>query len=305
MLTLMSFPALGHEPEGVVYPVFQWPEGREPVIDGNLYDEPLSLFNLDYEINLADWGPRKSYARDEMGQPPTEETQSDLYYKIIVSWSDCTNRLYIQELRLDDVWDYDGFVLRIDADHSGGYVVNPDTKALDELLYVIGLPDNDEPYSLGPYSAVSDHTWHIQSEYVEIAASYMNDTWETNLQGEWLYIESSWVLFDNIDLDNPDNSKIMDLEDNMIIGLSWIHHDDDGPDDDGYDTSRWFSSGNPDIFSQNADSDFILEPIDSGLWVNLDRSRDCAPPVLTQIAPESWGSLKQKMQRSFPKKEKE
>lgn len=150
----MCASAWAHFPEGVVYPIFQWPDGYEPVVDGYLdeWDIVPSRYVLTYASTIGAYGGYFAYypcwlidPGSLMGPGPVEvfETGDFGIVRVIAGWSEGQNKLYFAAEILDDVhridrepmnpqqhihaftegwglWTDDDFEIRVDADHSGG-----------------------------------------------------------------------------------------------------------------------------------------------------------------------------------------
>ena len=126
-LLLSTVPCWAHEPEAVPFMAFQFPDGLEPVIDGELED--WSLVGQAYRISSNDLHDLVG------GSQPNDE---DFYADLMVGWSATQNRLYFAAEVRDDIHQIDrsagtaatqiflddAFQLFIDADHSGGQFAN-------------------------------------------------------------------------------------------------------------------------------------------------------------------------------------
>ncbi len=254
--------SFAHQPEGVVYPVFQWPEGQEPVIDGDLWE--WDMIPDEYRIS-------SSICRSFNGDSPEAY---GLESEIIVSWSESQNKIYILEVRQDDDFILgdpdtygDAIDIQLDGDHGGELIYfsqdeYPDdeerslNKGRRAQSYVQFLPGSTRgPEDTWAWFWVSESTWYDQPEYMDMAYVF-----EGQLRGEGLLVtESSWTLWDDFIWNDPDASVQTDLEEGHIIGLGWIYHDFN---DEG-DRSVFYCSGPEaeDQYRTSASiSDFLLEP---------------------------------------------
>ena len=289
--------SFAHQPEGVVYPVFQWPEYGEPVIDGDLWewDYVPEYYRISSSICPDYYG---DYSSGAYG----------LESEIIISWSESQNRIYILEVRLDDDFilaDPDAFGdaidIQLDGDHGGEPIYfsqdeYPDdeerslNKGRRAQSYVQFLPGSTRgPEDTWAWFWVSESTWYDQPEYMDMAYVF-----EGQLRGEGLLVtESSWTLWDDFIWNDPDASVQTDLEEGHIIGLGWIYHD---VNDEG-DRSVFYCSGPEaeDQYRTSASiSDFLLEPLDEYVW-GYTFPPYCPGPEVDDdsvVIWQSWKSIK-------------
>ena len=133
--------ARAHQPEGALYPAFQFPEGHAPTIDGDITDWDVAPDSF--------WITLEEHF-DETVRGTGKDDISDFNVRCIVGWSEATNRLYF----MAEVADYnlhnsrgangypthefnydDDINVVVDADHSGGPLYD------DAWL---GLPRDDQ-----------------------------------------------------------------------------------------------------------------------------------------------------------------
>ncbi len=264
VILAIAYPAIGHAPEHLVHPVFQWPVGEEPVIDG-FWDE---WFDIQDNYKLFAY----QICSDQRGDPPYDY---GIFSEIIVSWSDSENKIYILERREDDDFitgtpDHPGdiFFLQLDGDHGGeliSFSLDRDKDYTDDELllldgrwaqsYQIRLPDL--PGVIGapnPLHWISAATWHGQPEYMDLAHQFFETAGE-----HLLYVsESSWTLWDDLIWNDPEASVQSELEEGKIIGLGWFYRDAGENDTSSY----FFCSDQAQRGNASLISDFILSPID-------------------------------------------
>ena len=144
-LLLSAVPCWAHAPEAVSFKAFQFPDGLEPVIDGELED--WSLVGQAYRISSNDLHDLVG------GSQPNDE---DFYADLMVGWSATQNRLYFAAEVRDDIHQIDrsagtaatqiflddAFQLFIDADHSGGQFANFSELSIEEQNEVNGTEAN-------------------------------------------------------------------------------------------------------------------------------------------------------------------
>lgn len=285
--------SFSHGRPGYLWFAWEWPPGYEPVLDGDLSE--WEIVDDMYRISF-------SHSLDPDGNSPTDF--NDLNSEIIVSWSECENKLYVAETRRDDFYDRDGngrddiLELHLDGDHGGEQFwfseedyPDPDERALNMGRYAqtIATRFPNLPGSTGPggetwaWFWVSQSTWHDQPEYMDWAFSF-----EGQMQGEaTLYIEFSTVLWDEFIWNDPDGSVQTDLESDNIIGLGWTYEDRDRSGDEE-SVEYWFLSDDTNARKTSASApDFLLIPHDPH-----GGSQNC-PEAETAVESQSWGRIKE------------
>ncbi len=130
LLLCLTALAHAHQPPGVEYKVFQFPEDRLPIIDGD---------TSDWDMVPGEYALDGSKLSDTVMGKGSNMDPEDLKVEVTVGWSPKSNRLYF----LYKVWDNDHnfnlargdiFEVVLDADHSGGRYhsfddVTPETEA--------------------------------------------------------------------------------------------------------------------------------------------------------------------------------
>jgi len=121
-----------HEPPGVTYFVFGFPNHAIPVMDGDTSDWDM--------VPEAFWVTREFDFEETVIGNDTEVNLADFNTKNITGWNSDANKLYTMADVVDDFfkrdkedpsgvdWD-DGFDFIVDADHSGGDLWNGDWHA--------------------------------------------------------------------------------------------------------------------------------------------------------------------------------
>ena len=308
--------ASAHEPPGIFSLAWPWPTGYEPTLDGDLSEWDIVPDEFRIPFSSEDF-----HYSDPEGNRPTDF--NDLNSEIIVSWSECENKLYVMEKRYDDFYDRNGIgtayggddflEMHLDGDHGGEPFwfsdedyPDPDERALNmgrrAQTYRTRFPDL--PGSTGPggetwaWFWVSQSTWHDQPEYMD---------WGFQIDGQpnqgeaTLYIEFSTVMWDEFIWNDPDASIQTDLEDDKIIGLGWLYGDYDGSGDRELPVETWSLSGAWDAWKTSASaSDFLLLPGESGctdgVWCGpkyVGKWPDCGEDFETAVEKRSWGRIKE------------
>ena len=138
--------AMAHEPPGVTYYAFEFPNHAIPTIDGDLSDWDM--------VPEAFHVTRENDFEETVVGNDTEVRLDDFNTSHILGWNNDANRLYVTADVYDDYfkrdkedpsgvdWD-DGFDFIVDADHSGGDLWNGDWHAEEhddqiDLIFVSG-----------------------------------------------------------------------------------------------------------------------------------------------------------------------
>lgn len=248
--TNLPLPAL--EKPDLTYRIYQFPAGRAPTIDGDASD--WAAVPESYVVD-------RSHLHNTSPQPPAAGDQS-LAVRIKVAWVKGENRLYFLYEAEDDHWDFsapglrnDTFEIMVDGDASGGPFVSRDQRSVwtPEL---IAAPDLKPDPRLDPEAqrralhGVHAQNYHVFTPAVNKdwafilgSATWIKDApWARSAQrfsfkpGERgkLTLEFFITPFDYAGAEGPHRSVPSVLEENRIIGLSWIVIDYDG------DTPRGF-----------------------------------------------------------------
>jgi hypothetical protein len=259
LFLLLPFAMLAGAPAGralekpeKTYSVYQFPAGAAPHIDGDAGDwaaVPESyVVGQDQLHNTAS------------GQPAAGDRT--LAVRVKVGWVKGENRLYFLYEAEDDCWDFtatdlrrDIFEVMVDGDASGGPFAGRDQKSVwtPEL---IAPPDLKPDPRIGADAfrravhGVHAQNYHIYTPwrgddwvYVWGAAQWIKDgPWAkaaqrfTGKPGERgkLTLEFFITPFDYAGAEGPQRSVTSILEENKIIGLSWIVLDFDGPTPRGF-----------------------------------------------------------------------
>lgn len=267
--------------------VFQWPAGREPVMDGNI--EEWKIVPEVYTIRQED----------------TEELQYNIPtidkadYDLIgwVAFAPSTNHLIIASSVFDDYHERDNtdkdecycyeddIEFSFDADHAGdpyvaaygqGEGVDEETqkRALNAGMqwWAISVPP------VGGEITVSRNFGHWQEDPPYHYSGY---AFEGEEQGEGTYFyEMSLTGWDDLDWHGADKSIVHTLKENEVIGLTLSWTDYDGP------LSTHFRADGQtayDAYWTAKPRSWLLAPVEAGLFP-------------TAVENETWGRLKARFQ---------
>lgn len=287
--------AAAHVPEGVQYTAFQWPAGKEPILDGNLGE--WGIVPADYELTFA-------MHKEFNGESPQQF--GDLNFKVIVGWAPGNNRLYFMMERFDDYYDRDGkggtaggddsWEMHLDGDHAGDIMVfsateveDDEERTLNRGRYAQGYHTRFPP--LGDTGGESwSWFWHSQAQWHD-ERPYSDFGFRLDGQiggGEaTAYIEVMRAAFDDLIFSDPEGSVIHQFEEGQVTGLGWAVFDSDVPGDDGgvgqdaEHSGQWSFSGAPDVWRTTASaSDFLCAPADPRV------------DFATAVEADSWGRIK-------------
>ena len=275
-----AFSAWGHSPEGQELLAIQFPAGSEPTLDGDLSD--WAIVPDDYVITS---GMHIDY---ETGVTLTD--LADLNTKIIVGWSESTNRLYMHNELYDNFrkreipegHNADSIEMTLDGDHGGEDTWMAD--ANDAGRYAQGVhfifpainPDANDR-SGWYFFWMNQSTWCNQLPWAD--QGYTSDAASLNAvdvtgKAEWMV-----TLWDNLQFDDPDASDVHDLNEGEIIGLNWSLHDYDDMEEP-LRTYSWTLNGEASYWNMSSvATDFLLAPVEDLGWV-------------TAVEGESWGRIK-------------
>ena len=287
-------PAFAHLPEGAVLPVWQWPAGGAPVLDGDLSEWQV----VPEAYAITQDTPGMAVAEGELGRA---KDPADLSYRLIVSWEAASNRLYFMWERFDDIIDLefadgegccgqvDSIEIGVDADHSGGLYFAHPSSAFDsaaERDAARGRQAQGPHVQFGvegkPWKWNWQHGTHWDNEppYACCADSYARQ----GGHGEAGTTQAEWYVtpWDEYDQTGPELSVEHDLSEGAIIGLMIAPTDMD-IETAGQRGAKWVLGGGRDVWKDaGAFSDFVLLPVDESL-------------VASAVEGDSWGQIKAAM----------
>lgn len=277
-----AVPALAHFPEGLTYKVFQFPDDRVPKMDGKAEDwavVPPAYFLGQTDHEEVFRGLRDDYDPGDLD-----------IKKVVVGWNERLNRLYFMAEVYDDVHRFykekpdslntlysriagayvhgdDIWEIVIDADHAGDQVVNFSKDDMEvEMRRRSAFTQNYHLYM----PPLNGYYWHwlwgkaIWSE----SAAYSGVGWQyagQNLSGGTCSYECYLTPFDDLNPAGPDSSKVHDLKENAVIGLSWAFLDADSSDTE-FD-AFWSLSKKMEMYCMGQYLvDFQLMPVEQGLF---------------------------------------
>ena len=107
-----------HQPEGVLYFLWQWPAGM-PVLDTNLSE--WEVLPEEYWFSNADFGTKIFQSEGQGGRVTTGMDPGKMDMRYAVSANAADNRFYFAYERFDNAWTaWADIEPKIDADHSAG-----------------------------------------------------------------------------------------------------------------------------------------------------------------------------------------
>lgn len=266
LLVLEGIPtsSWSHRPAGVTYYTFQFPDGHLPVLDGDLSE--WDIVPEAYVIRTEDMYE----LHGGQGKEGVGMDLRDFAARVIVGWSDTTNRLYLMAEVFDDThqadraidrWDDDSWNITIDADHSGGRYawLNASTEIGEEEAKRLHHAQATW-YGLAepPVQGVDFYTrstWTSdQGEFFDVGWDFKGDMF-----GESTYAYELFIYpFDDLNWMGPEVSKAHDLREGETIGLVCFFYDYDllnTPD------ACWTISDGHGAHAESL-SDFYLCPVD-------------------------------------------
>ena len=275
-----------HQPEGVAYRAFQFPDHLTPVIDGNLDD--WDMVDDSYEIATGQF-------RDLINPDGEAIDSDDFSVRLKVGWNKTVNRLYFAAQVRDDVhqvdrpvgsaavriFQDDALELFIDADHSGGQYANFSELSSDEQLqrngadanhFVLAGPPPDEDFFVN-FSAAA---WYalVDGPYTSAAFEFVGVMGGAGVMS----YEVMLVPFDRVDINAVFQSVEHVMEEGEIIGFN-VEFNDFDANSELFD-AKWSLSGqlNSFRFSERF-ADLILMPLEGIFQPTVART-------------SSWGRLK-------------
>lgn len=252
VLLVAAVPAPALEKPDVTYQIYQFPAERAPVIDGDAAD--WAQVPASYVVD-------RTQMHNTAPQPPAAG-DATLAVRVKVGWVKGENRLYFLYEAEDDFWDFaspglrnDTFEVMVDGDASGGPFVERSQKSVwtPELIsapelrpdprisaeahrraahgvhaqnYHVFTPavDKDWAFVLGAGTWIKDEPWAKSAQRFTVKHG----------EGGKVTVEFYLTPFDYAGAEGPGRSVTSLLEENKIIGLSFIVIDYDGPTPRGF-----------------------------------------------------------------------
>jgi hypothetical protein len=281
LLVALALPAQAHFPEGVTYKVFQFSDGQEPRMDGRIED--WAAVPSTYALSLRDHEEVFRGLGDEY------DPQDLDIKKVLVGWNDRLNRLYFMAEVYDDLHRFhkdkvdslntlhsrtagayvhgnDIWEIVIDADHAGEQVVNFSRDDMGvEMRQRSAYTQNYHLY-MPPLNGEYWHWLWGKALWTESAA-YSGVGWQyagENRSGGTVFYECYLTPFDDLNPAGPDSSRVHDLQENAVIGLSWAFLDADSNDTE-FD-AFWSLSRKMEMYCMGQYLvDFRLMPVERGV----------------------------------------
>ena len=257
--------ASAHYPEGQLFPVFQFTDDQVPVMDGDLSD---------WDIVPAAYWTGTSDLMETVRGLGTDFDEQDLAVETAVGWNDTHNRLYFVVRAHDDVvnMEHEGWggihggdlwEVVVDGDHSGGiYNGFSSTDTVLENRHKSAHCQNYHAF-LPPLSA--DYTVWLWGEAQWVCSPpYSQTGWSFEGEPEGrgtVHQEMSLTPFDDLNWVGIDSSRVHDLQEGEILGISWSFLDYDH-DDGKYD--GFWNLSHMTRMDHTADllPDFVLLPVE-------------------------------------------
>jgi hypothetical protein len=278
----LALPVGAHFPEGTVYQIFQFPDGHTPRMDGSAED--WAMVPPQYALG-------QHHHEEVFRGLGNDYDAADLEIKkVLVGWNDRLNRLYFMAEVYDDVHRFhkkkvdslntlysrtagayvhgdDIWEIVIDADHAGEQVVNFSKEDMEvEMRQRSAFTQNYHLY-MPPLNGYYWHWLWGKAIWIESAA-YSGVGWQYDgeeLSSGTVFYECYLTPFDDLHPAGPDSSKVHDLRENAIIGLSWAFLDADSSDTE-FD-AFWSLSKKMEMYCMGQYLvDFRLMPVEQGLF---------------------------------------
>jgi len=285
LLAILSGPACAHLPGDVTYYAFQWPEGFEPEIDGDLSE---------WEIVPTAYVQTSEDFFQIAGESRGGYDLSDFSVRFIVGWGPAHNLLYFAAEIFDDVHytsrsvSYetptpmeDAWEIMLDADHSGGrYNLYPGQERLvsaeEQRQYVGSMATQYIVSSPAPGEvvliSVNASTWSEHPPYARASSLTVG-----NPKGEsTISYEMALFPFDELIWNGSSKSRMHRLEEEEIVGIECAFTDSDerlGERDAYWSLAAGYYTW---LYAQEF-SDFLLAP---------------AEDLFTGRANMTWGRIK-------------
>jgi hypothetical protein len=300
LLTFGVNTADAHEPPGVTYFLFGFPNHAIPVIDGDVSDWAM--------VPEAFWVTREYDFEETVIGNDTEVNLADFNTKNISGWNDDANRLYTMADVVDDFfkrdkedpsgvdWD-DGFDFVVDADHSGGDLWNGDWHAEEhddqiDLVFVTGqnyryyVPPLDGYYifMLGRGFVGNDNFLTtgrdiLRPEHLAVGWSMTGTTTGEPNARVYEMMVTPWENMYRGD-DGESRSTIVDLEPGTIIHLAYMYKDfDSAVEGERYSASYDFPPLHDTWRNSTLHADFEALEVDDSLFP-------------TAVETDTWGRIK-------------
>lgn len=283
-----------HVPPAVTHLAFQWPDGHEPTVDGDLKE--WAIIPEAYILRTDPGRPMSGIFGDffdllhSMSAPALDTTDFHIPWSA-VGWSDDRNLLYVAVKVMDDmhyvgedfVWLSDYLAVLIDADHSGGRFgyfsgLTPEeerdlTRAQATNYGVLVPPPLDRTPMVTPNAG----TWMLDPPYAYVGWMIR----PTSEGGVVVTYEFAVMPFDWLDWRGLEESRPHDLKEGEVIGFNFYLHDADIGESQRVRSNRAFSlaPAGQGMYAENL-TDLRLAPVEAGLF---------SP---SGIGSSEWGRLK-------------
>ena len=284
-----------HQPEGVLYFLWQWPAGM-PVLDTNLSE--WEVLPEEYWFSNADFGTKIFQSEGQGGRVTTGMDPGKMDMRYAVSANAADNRFYFAYERFDNAWTaWADIEPKIDADHSAGsfWVEEGMTEEEAKRAKSRGAQPYHLFFSGGGGTPGFDWSWNWQTaadwyedpRFMDAAYAFSGEP----LSNQEYFVKAEFYLsgFNDFKWDDPDYSfnSIHDIQEGEISGIAVEVYDTD-PDcaagDEGAEcAARWSLAtfnetfGNADFFT-----DFLVMPLDE-------------EALATAVEEDSWGAIKASM----------
>lgn len=265
---LLRAAASAHHPQEALYRVFQFPDDRVPAMDGDLGD---------WEIVPQSYWTDTGDLMETVRGIGTQVDEEDLSVLTAVGWNETHNRLYFAVRAHDDVVNVehegsggihggDLWEIVVDGDHSGGIYngFSATDAALEDRLrsshaqnYHIFLPPLSADWTMWLWGKAQ---WTCTAPFSQVGWEYAGEPGGAGT----VYQEASITPFDDLHWAGLDSSRVHDLEEGQILGISWSFLDYD-EDDTNYD--GFWNLSHMTRMDHTADllPDFVLAPVDPEL----------------------------------------
>ena len=285
LLVGQAGPTGAHFPSDLSYPVFQFPDGLEPSIDGELSDWTI--------VPERYWTGTAELMETVRGLGEQFDEQ-DLAVRTAVGWSDTQNRLYFAVAAYDDIhnvdrgtppdgiWGGDIWEIVVDADHSGGIYNGFSNQQLEDRWrsaqaqnYHVFLPPEQPDWTMWLWGKGQ---WVCRLPYAQVGWQYDGVPGGKGT----VFQEVSLTPFDDLNWAGPDSSVVHELREGEILGISWSFLDFDASDKD-YDGFWNLSHATRMDHTADLFPDFVLQPIEPTVTVVAGSAT--ASPARSGMAP--------------------
>jgi len=241
--------------------VFQFPDHLIPVMDGDLSDWDI--------VPEAYW-----VTADKMhNQFSAAMDLSDLNARYAWAWNDTKNRLYFGCWRYDDMLhSTEHLSIQVDPSHCGlqydkdweGYTEEETKRWRNARGQKYDFAGNIEGREL-PIRTKNAATWMFDLPWTEWGWRQIEgipNDFETSDAAEYELMITPW---EDLHWMGPEQGKIVDLEEGMIIGAEVCIHDKD-LDPGAYDEAYWSTFGGVNAWKfADQMGDWELAPVEAGL----------------------------------------